>query len=196
MYTESTKSSFALENANNWYIGLGCGPMRATGFSDYYQEIYATQPQTYDFSTEDEDGGVQIFFGYDFGQYMIEVAHGTFGDINSRIFVTEYATSFDYNSLSILGKWPISQDKKFWLYGKAGLFRGKVQTIAYIPAAPDISLTNKDNSSLFGLGAGYNTEGNFSLRLGLDYLKDAGKGDLPLPISDVQFLSISILYYF
>ena len=165
----------AAENENPWYIGIGFGGMKASGYAEYYESQGS-------FYSEDGGSGLHIFFGYDLPSFSIEYSHGGFSELNNE-FIYKVGLKVEYDSLTAMKGWPLGQSQRFWGYGRAGIYQWEVRERVYIGGG-QIEEKATGISPMLGIGMGYGTQGDMGLRLELDYFSDAGDGDkVPNPIS-------------
>jgi OOP family OmpA-OmpF porin len=149
--------------AQNAYMGIGMG---LASYSESYSEL--DTDGYFDYSFDDSDTGFNIYGGLKFNEYFgFELSYTDFGKQNGSMSIYDYLydvggiydASLEVSGfgVSVVGFFPLSDDLNLFL--KAGTFAWDVD----LSVGP-YSGSDDDSDLLFGFGAEYRLNDQFSLR--------------------------------
>ena len=131
---------------------------------------------------EDTDTGWKVYGGYQFSpNFGIEGGYVYFGELTDAGPVTGQAWSL---FISAVGTFPIGEE--VGIFGKLGLAHTEVKL-----ADPLGSLTDSDVGLMVGIGAKFNIDRNFSVRVEWERFADVGGFE-----DDFDLLSAGLTYKF
>lgn len=143
-------------------------------------------------SCEDTDTAWRIFGGYEVNRnFAVELGYADLGQAKATATsggftatATAEATAWD---LVAVGSWPISPN--FSVYGKLGLFYGKVEGTAGGTGFGSSSQSDSGTDLTYGLGARFDFTRNLGARAEWQRYNDVSG-------SDIDVMSIGVVYRF
>jgi len=151
-------------------------------------------------SCDNKDTAWRLFAGYQINRnFAAELGYADFGKSKASgtvsgasVDATAEANAWD---LVGLGIWPIGN--QFSIYGKLGAYHGKVKgsgTVSFGGATGTGNTSGSNNDVTYGVGAGFDFNRNLGLRA--EYQKYKDVGDDNSGKSDIDVISIGVLYRF
>lgn len=180
------------------YIGASIGPSKTKDGPDVseFDAYLLANGVTATSSTDDTDNAWKLFGGYKFNRYFtIEGSYADLGkfSINSTLATGTHETTIELQAVAIAAVAILPLTYNFELFGKAG---GQYWDADH-SSTPLGEGSRSDQSSdvMFGLGAGYNLNDNFGLRVEWELYNDIGE-HVSLDKSDVEMWSAGLQYNF
>jgi OmpA-OmpF porin, OOP family len=177
---QSTMSTVMNKGSDaGWFVGGSVGQSK----SDCGTSIAGS-------SCDDSDTALRIFGGYQWNRHIgLEVGYATLGEVKASVgalSATAEAKAFD---LMAVGTLPVAE--KFNVFGKLGWFKADTDV------SSNFGVSGSDSSSglTYAVGAGYDFNKNFGLRLEWQRYTDVG-GNNSGGETDVDVMSIGVVYRF
>jgi OmpA-OmpF porin, OOP family len=151
-------------------------------------------------SCEDTDTAWRLFAGYQFNPHLaIEAGYADLGKATANGVISGVTVNAKFEAsawdLVAVGILPLAS--QFSLYGKLGLYYGEIKGTA-TGTLGSVTATSSDKDTTtdltFGLGAAFDINRNFGVRAEYQKYKDMGGSNVGK--SDVDVMSIGVLYHF
>jgi len=151
-------------------------------------------------SCDDKDTSWRLFAGYQFNPNLaIEAGYADLGKATASGVVSgvNLSEKFEASAWDLVAVGILPLGSQFSIYGKLGVYYGEVKgsataTLGGVSASASDKDTNTDLT--FGLGAAFDINRNFGVRAEYQKYKDMGGSNVGK--SDVDVLSIGVLYRF
>ncbi|MDY0067865.1 MAG: outer membrane beta-barrel protein [Steroidobacteraceae bacterium] len=156
---------------------------------------------------DDSDTALGLTVGYKFSPYLaLEVAYLHLGEASYKagVTVTDGVDQYDLDAritaeskgpaLSALGLWPVSD--AFDLYARLGVYFGDTDLKMTVSDGVDSLSVGASGSSqdlLYGVGANWNINERWSLRLDYQMFKDVGDED-KTGETDIDMISLGVFF--
>lgn len=174
----------AAQNLGGFYIGGGLGQSDAKDGCDGI-----SGPGV---SCDSEDTAWRLFGGYQLNTNLaLELGYTDLGELSATGPGGSASAEATALELSALGMFPIAEG--FSLYGKAGVYRGEVDSRASIAG---LSASASEDNTDFTLGAGVQFDMTRNVALRGEWQRYMDMGGEETGESDVDVLSVNVLYRF
>ena len=150
------------------------------------------------FSCDEKDTTWKVFAGYEFNKYLaLEGAYVDLGEAKATATGPGGTATgaLDGKGWELLGVGSIPFNDQFSAYGKAGIFRWKVDGSLAVTGIATTSVEETGTDFTYGVGLRYNFTRNLGARLEWQRYNNVGESDTTGQ-ADVDLLSIGLIFRF